>query len=68
MHQCLLSISKDTAIFSHFVAINVALGLAVNSDEVLLFRPGNGSITVLDNAGGELKLVRRGNEAMTKVN
>lgn len=68
MHQCLLEVETDSAIFSHFVAINVALGLATNSDQALLFRPDNGSITVLDNSGGKLALVSRGDEAVTKVN
>lgn len=66
--QCLLDQEVNTAMFSHFVAINAALGLATETDQVLLFRPGNGSITILDNAGGKLNLVTQGEEAKTKVN
>ncbi len=54
--------------FSHFVAINVATGLATGADEVTLFRPDNASITELNNDHGRLSLVRRGDEADTKVN
>lgn len=68
MEACLLGIDTDTAIFSHFVAINVALGLATDSDQALLFRPDYCSITILDNTGGKLQLVRRGDEAVTTVN
>lgn len=66
--QCLLEQEVNTAMFSHFVAINAALGLAMGTDEVFLFRPDNGSITIVDNAGGKLNLVTRGEEAKTKVN
>jgi broad specificity phosphatase PhoE len=66
--QCLLEQEANTAMFSHFVAINAALGLATEIDEIFLFRPDNGSITILDNAGGKLNLVTRGDEAATKVN
>tara|TARA_R110002072_G_scaffold59158_5_gene150762 strand:- start:33548 stop:34096 length:549 start_codon:yes stop_codon:yes gene_type:complete len=68
LQQCLLEVSEDTVMFSHFVAINTALGLATNSDQVMLTRPDNGSITVLNNGQGVLSLVTKGVEASTKVN
>lgn len=66
--QCLLSIKSDTVIFSHFVAINAAVSLAENSDQVLIFRPDNCSITEIETDGTSLRLIRRGQEANTKVN
>ena len=65
--QCLIGINEGTAVFSHFVAINVAVGAATDDDSVVCFRPDNGSITVLETNGSRLKLVERGLEAGTRV-
>ncbi len=64
----LTAIKEDTVIFSHFIAINVAAGAAESDDRVILFRPDNCSVTILDVEGGALSLVERGREAETKVN
>jgi broad specificity phosphatase PhoE len=66
--QALIELPEDTVIFSHFVAINAAAGTATNDDKVLSFRPDNCSVTVFETDGRELKLIERGNEAITKVN
>lgn len=58
---------RDCAIFSHFVAINVAVGAAMGDDRVILFSPANGSITVLETDGKALKLIEKGREAATVV-
>lgn len=58
----LLKAGKDVAVFSHFVAINAAVGAAVGDDAVVVFRPAHASITVLSNDGGTLALVERGAE------
>jgi broad specificity phosphatase PhoE len=63
----LQSLKKDTAIFSHFIAINVAVGAAIGRDEVVCFSPANGSITVLETGDGGLKLIEKGAEASTIV-
>ncbi|MDH5737497.1 MAG: histidine phosphatase family protein [Gammaproteobacteria bacterium] len=68
MIQCLLSVKEDTAFFSHFVAINLLVGAAESRDEVLVFRPGNGSITHFETDGQQLRLIKRGDEAETRVN
>lgn len=62
------ALSSDTVVFSHFIAINVAVGAAEGSDRVVLFRPDNCSITILELADGALRVVERGREAETKVN
>jgi broad specificity phosphatase PhoE len=64
----LAAIKEDTVIFTHFILINVAAGVAEGDDRVILFRPDNCSVTILDVDNGRLALVERGREAETKVN
>jgi len=64
----LINIPADTAIFSHFVAINAAVGAADGDDRVLIFRPDNGSITTLETDGDTLRLLELGRQAETRVN
>jgi broad specificity phosphatase PhoE len=65
--DALLALSEDTIVFSHFVAINVAVGTATGDDRVIGFRPDNCSITCLSNDGGKLALIEQGREADTEV-
>jgi broad specificity phosphatase PhoE len=65
----LASMKADTIVFSHFIAINVAAGAAEGDDRVVMFRPDNCSVTILDIEGGKLRLIEKGHEApLTKVN
>jgi broad specificity phosphatase PhoE len=65
----LLNIREDTVIFSHYIAINVAMGAATGDDRVVIFSPDNASVTVFENDGGVLRLIDKGREAsLTKVN
>lgn len=57
----------DTAVFSHFVAINVIVGLLTNDDRVVVFKPGHASITKLARVGGKLRVAELGAEAATVV-
>ncbi len=66
--EALGSIDIDTVVFTHYIAINVAVGHATKDDRVVCFRPDNVSITVLETNGNSLNLVKRGNEADTRVN
>lgn len=59
----LLAQQHDTAVFSHFVAINAAVGAALGDDAVSVFKPGHCSITILESRDGALHLVERGAEA-----
>jgi broad specificity phosphatase PhoE len=68
MVKCLLDLEQDTAIFTHFVAINAIVTAAEDAAGVLAFRPDNGSITILESDGARLKIVSRGSEANTRVN
>lgn len=57
----------DTAVFSHFVAINAAVSCLIGDDRVVGFRPDHTSITVLESDGKTLTLVEKGREASTSV-
>src|ERR1051325_7599179 len=52
----LANIGKDTVIFSHYIAINVAMGAATGGDRVVVFSPDNASVTLFENDGGILRL------------
>lgn len=56
----LAAIDADTVVFTHFIAINVAIGAATDRDDVVCFTPRNCAITVIDNAGGRLQVVELG--------
>ena len=64
-----LTDNAGAAVFSHFVALNAAVGCAMGSDQVMQFHPDHASITVFDCGAGRLdfKLIERGREAETKV-
>jgi broad specificity phosphatase PhoE len=62
-------ISRDTVVFSHYVAINVMVGAATGDHRVVVFSPDNCSVTVLETDGTKLALIEKGQEAsLTKVN
>ncbi len=64
----LLSIEEDCVLFSHFIAINVAVGHANKDGRMISFRPDNASCTLLSNDGGSLRILELGAEAETHVN
>jgi len=57
----------NTAVFSHYVAINAAVSRLLGIDQVLAFRPDHCSITVLETDGQTVTLVEKGAEATTGV-
>lgn len=65
--QALSELDQDTLVFSHFVAINAAVGIATQSDRVTCFKPGHASITILRNVGGILKVESLGEEAPIRL-
>jgi broad specificity phosphatase PhoE len=65
--RSLAHISRDSVIFSHFIAINVVVGAAQLRDEVVCFRPDHASVTCVDMAGESLKVVDLGRERDTTV-
>ncbi|MBO6541985.1 MAG: histidine phosphatase family protein [Alphaproteobacteria bacterium] len=66
--DALLELDEDTVIFSHFIAINAAVGHALDDPRVICFKPDNCSITIFETSAGQLKLLEQGGEAETKVN
>jgi hypothetical protein len=57
---CLAGTSSDTAVFSHYVLINVAVGAAIGDDRVHCFAPAHASVTILETSGNGLTLLELG--------
>jgi broad specificity phosphatase PhoE len=53
----------DTVIYSHYIAINVVIGAALNNERVINFRPGHASITEIDVRNGRFEIRQLGKEA-----
>jgi len=66
--DCLLDVRDDSVVFCHFIAINVAVGVALGDDRLVCFRPDNASITRISNADGRLRVIELGREGETRVN
>ncbi len=64
----LIACQQDCIIFSHYVAINAAVGAATQDDRMRIFGPDNCSVTTLDNTGGKLTVVELGRVADTHIN
>jgi broad specificity phosphatase PhoE len=63
----LVALGDDSVVFSHFVAINVAIGSATSDDRLVLRSLDNCSVTVVDVVDGGLQLVESGHEADTLI-
>jgi hypothetical protein len=50
------------------VAINAAVGAAMEDDRMRIFGPDNCSVTTLDNNGGKLSVIELGRVADTHIN
>jgi broad specificity phosphatase PhoE len=59
--------TRDTVIFSHFIAINAVIGGCLGDDRVVIRRLDNTSVTVVDTDAGGLRLVEAGHEADTLI-
>ena len=57
----------DCVVFSHFVAINVLLGAALDDDRFIVAQPNHCSLWVFNNDGGSLALLQEGEQVETKV-
>tara|TARA_X000000950_G_scaffold135269_2_gene168368 strand:+ start:18111 stop:18782 length:672 start_codon:yes stop_codon:yes gene_type:complete len=66
--ECLVNQQEDCIMFSHFVAINAAVGAAQGDDRMHVFSPDNASVTTLDNQDGQLRVVHLGVVADTHIN
>lgn len=63
----LTKLQTDTAVYSHFVAINVALGASIGDDRVVCFKPAHASITILETKGRVISLLELGQTADSTV-
>jgi broad specificity phosphatase PhoE len=63
----LSALHRDTVVFSHFIAINTAIGAALADDRLVIRSLDNCSVTILDVADGGLQLVEAGHEADTLI-
>jgi broad specificity phosphatase PhoE len=61
-------LGHHTAVFSHFMVLNVLIGHIRGSDAVLQYWPANGSVTRCRLADGEVQLVELGAQMSTVVN
>ena len=57
----------DSVVFSHFIAINAAIGAAIGDDRLVVRSLDNCSVTVIDIVAGALQLVESGHEADTLI-
>ncbi len=60
-------LERDSVVFSHFIAINGAIGAAVGDDRLVVRSLDNCSVTVIDAVDGALQLVESGHEADTLI-
>jgi broad specificity phosphatase PhoE len=65
--QVLANVPADTVVFSHFIAINAAIGAATGDDRLVVRSLDNCSVTVVDVVDGALQLVESGHEADTLI-
>jgi broad specificity phosphatase PhoE len=63
----LQSLREETVVVSHFVPINVVVGLATGNDAVSAFKPAHASVTIVDVEDGAFRLRRLGAQAETTV-
>jgi broad specificity phosphatase PhoE len=63
----LRSLASDTVVFSHFVAINAAIGAAIGDDRMVILALDNASVTTIDADAKGLTFVEGGDEADTLI-
>ncbi len=63
----LAGLDSDSVVFSHFIAINAVIGVALGDDRLVVRSLDNCSVTVVDVVDGALQLVESGHEADTLI-
>ncbi len=56
------TITTDSIVVSHFLAINAVVGAAMDDDRVMVFRPAHCSRTVVEITDGQIELLELGDE------
>lgn len=65
--DALSALPHDCVIYTHYIAINAAVGAATGSDRVVCFRPDHASVTIIDASREGMRLHALGREADTSV-
>jgi broad specificity phosphatase PhoE len=60
-------LAAPAVIYTHYIAINVVVGAARGSDNVVCFRPDHASVTVVETDTNGIRLIELGAEAETLV-
>ena len=68
MIDCVVGFETDAVVFCHFIAINVVVGAATGAEELIVFRPDNGSVTDVGTEREAIRLLSLGHEDDTRVN
>ena len=63
----LAAVPEDSVIFTHFIAINVAVGAAAGAAEVMVSQPDHCSCTEIAVDGGRLTVLAEGRQLETQV-
>lgn len=63
--DAICAMAGDAVIFSHFIAINVVIGAARKSEQVISFRPDHASVTVVDVSERAISIKDLGREVGT---
>lgn len=58
---------QNSVVFTHFIAINVAVAAALSREDVVCFWPDHASITCVEAGNGSLRLVDLGRQADTTI-
>jgi hypothetical protein len=58
----LLGMTRDSVIFSHYIAINAVVGAAQRDDRVICFRPDHASVTTIEVASGAIAVRELGRQ------
>jgi broad specificity phosphatase PhoE len=65
--EVLALLPDNTAVFSHFVAINAVVSLIDQDTRTTVFKPGHCSITKVDFSGAVPRVIEYGSQAATRV-
>lgn len=65
--EVLALLPDNTAVFSHFVAINAVVSLIDQDTRTTVFKPGHCSITKVDFSGAVPRVIEYGSQAVTRV-
>ncbi len=61
------AVTRSEVWVTHFAVINAIVGAVTDSDRVVVFSPGNCSVTEIGVADGELTVLRLGDQAQTEI-